>query len=85
MIRVICTDCPIERTGYHRALVHITNGGLRDGQRAIYGVGVARSCVLVAVYRGLRVARCNLEKWARDRQQDNARRYAGLPLFGGGA
>lgn len=83
MIVIITTACEIERTGFHRVLVHVTNGARDPQHRSIFGVGVVRSCPLVAIYRAVRVARCNEQKWRRQRMEDHARRWKGLPLFAG--
>lgn len=52
IVFIVYGDCPIERTGFHRFLVHVTNGDRRPGHGAIYGIGRA-NCPIKAAHRAV--------------------------------
>lgn len=80
MIEVIVYgDCPIERSGFHRFLVHVTNGEKSPGRGAIYATGQA-NCPIKAIHRAIAARLRRLSARARCRMSIDAA-ARDLPLW----
>lgn len=51
LIFIVYGDCPVDRSGFHRFLVHSTNG-IRSPGGSIFGIGAA-TCPLKACHRAI--------------------------------